>query len=70
MAARLTRLRLYMGEIQAQMGAPDVSADGKSVDRNALNALLQSLMKQEQAYMDQGGDAAAAGPRVFTTRRR
>jgi len=65
-SGKLTHLRLFMGEIQAQMGAPDVAADGKSVDRSALNTLLQTLREAEKDLVAGG----AGGGGVFVTRRR
>ena len=61
-ALRLARLRLYKSEISAMLGAPDVSADGKAVDRNALNSLYQTLVEEEKSLQKQI-------PRAFLTSR-
>jgi len=62
--ARLERLELYLGEIQAQLGAPDVAKDGASIDRSALNTLLQTLLA-ERARLQSDVSRASAGGRSF-----
>ncbi len=44
--ARLTRLRLYMGELQAMIG-PEVSHSGGSRSNASIQAELVSLREQE-----------------------
>jgi len=60
---KLSRLRSYMGEIQAMLGSPDVSADGKAVDRTNLLGLLRELRAAEK-------DLQQGLPKAYSTARR
>jgi len=68
-AARLARLELYVGEIQAMLGAPDVSKDGASIDRSSLNTLLQTLLAQMDTLRGDASRASAGGRSVVRFRR-
>ncbi len=62
---RLTRLRQYKTEILALLGAPNVAADGKSVDRETLRGTYELLIQEEKRLQS----LAVAGVGVWVSRR-
>src|SRR5262249_21324845 len=59
-ALRLARARLHLSEIEQMLGAPDVSADGKSIDRNALEQKARRLsLEIIPMYEAAAGDVGA-----------
>lgn len=62
-ALRLARLRQYKTEILAQLGSPNVAADGKSVDRETLRGTYALLIEEEKSLQ-------AQVPKAYQTARR
>ena len=60
-ALKLERLNLHISEVGAQLGSPDVAADGKSIDRNALNAYYKTLISERDKLLAAGVGAVGGG---------
>lgn len=64
-SARLTRLRLHITEVSAQLGAPDVSADGKSKSLASLNQYYTGLLSQLAILERDPGTRRAGGRSLY-----
>lgn len=60
-ALQLARLELHISEVGAQLGAPDVSADGKSKSLASLNTYYQGLLEQRALLLGDPGNRRAGG---------
>ena len=62
-AQRLDRCRLYIAELQAAAGKPDISADGRSINYAGLQNMLRDA-KADLATLEADPRARTRGNRV------
>lgn len=69
-AAKLAMLNLHIAEVMlADAGGPDVSSDGKSVQRGSQGSYLRMLLEQQARLENATGTGAADRYSVMPVRR-